>query len=285
MAQIHATVEANTDNVQSVARRNMQKANIQGINFIDFTQDANLQRKADYYLYIFNIAPRKFQVCRPPSWPMINFAACPANKPYVTVGRVPSTINEVSLVVDRTVVTGITGERFATDLLNPSNIGVNIWTEITDEQISWIDGGTDDLTRRGMFWSRDETPSETELTMTKERMEKHYKALLVQADAYERENRQKEIGPEHRLAAEYFHYKARWHVVAEVPNFCSNCGDLVRPGLAYHATPFGTICVIDWKGAVMAGVKTRTDVPEEFRWWTDNEHRGPGRPRKEELAV
>ncbi len=276
MPQIQARVETNSAIAQAVARRDMQKANLEGIAFVDFTQDANLQRKPDYYLYIFNIAPRKFQVCRPPSWPTINFAACPKDQRYIAVGRVPSTVNEVSLVVDRTVVTGIAGERFATDLLNPSNIGVDIWTEITDEQVAWLDGGTDDLTRRGIFWSRNETPTETELTMARERMEKHYKALLMQADAYQRENRQKEIGPEHRLAAEYFHYKALWHVVAEVPNFCPNCGEAVRPGLAYHATPFGTICVMDWHGAVNAGVKAKADVPEGFRWWA---------ARKDEVAV
>ncbi len=284
MPQVHATVSVGTPAAVAKAVGDMQRENIKGISFVDFTQDANLQRKPDYYLYLFNISPRKFQVCRPPSWPMINFAACPAGKKYELVGRVPSIVNEVSLVVDRTVVTGIAGERFATDLLNPTNTGIDIWKEITDGEISWLDGGTDDLTRRGMFWSRNEVPSEDELRMAKSRMEQHYKSLLQQADSLERENRQKEIGPEHRMAAEYFHYKAHWHVVAETPNFCPNCGEAVRTGVAYHATPFGTMCVIDWQAAVRAGVKTRADVPEEYRWWAETETRGPGRPRKEELV-
>ncbi len=278
--QADATVTAIPlqQDTQGISRA--QQENMRYVQLIDFTADANLQRAPDYYVYIFNIAPRKFEVRRPPSWPLVTFAACPKGQPYALVGKIPSTVNERSTVNDREIVVGYQGERFATDLLNPTNLGTDIWREITDDQISWVDGGTDDLTRRGLFWSRNETPTADELAKATDRMERHYKALLAQGDEYFRTNRQREIGPEHLRAADHYHYKAQWHTIAEVPHTCPNCGEAVRPGIAYHMNAMNVICVLDWKRAVESGVKAKEDVPHELRWW-----KGPGRPPKEEVEV
>jgi hypothetical protein len=265
MPEVHAKIIDASPQTRSAALHNMQRDNMQGVQFIDFTQDANLQRPADYHVYLFNIAPRRFEVRRPPSWPLITFPACPADKSYVMVGRVPNVVQEITMVVDRTVVNGIRGERFATDLLNPSNLGIDPWAEVTDEQVAWIDGGTDDLTRRGMFWSLNETPEPQELAMAKSRMERHYRSLLKHGDELFRANRHREIGMEHHLAADYFHYRAQWHFVAEAPNFCPNCGEDVKPGIAFHMNN-GVLCVIDWQRAVAAGAKRIDEVPEEHRW-------------------
>jgi hypothetical protein len=255
-----------------------QAENFKTVRITDFRGDANLNREIEYFLYIFNIAPRKFAVCRPPSFPLMNFSACPAGQPWALVGRVPNIVNEKWIDADSGEIRtrGMMGERFATDLLNPANVGIDIWAEITDDQLKWVDGGTDDLTRRGMFWSRNEVPSAQELANAKDRMQRHYKVMLQQADelAVDPKTR-REIGMEHHLAAEYFRAKSSWHIVAEIPVTCPNCGDSIREGIAYHMGPLGP-CIIDWKRAVAAGVRKKEDVPEEARWWDEKDFAARG---------
>lgn len=264
--------KVNTDNpvLRADARRKEQELNMLGVRFVDFNGDPNVTREPDYYLYIFNIAPRSFMIRRPPNFPCLTLAACPEGQSYALVGRVPNVVNEKWIDDNgQTQNRGILGERFATDLLNPSNLGIDIWAEITDDQMNWIDGGTDDMTRRGLFWSRNERPTEDELRRAKAKMERHYRALLTQADKLHREGKMAEIGPEHHYAADYFRVKSLWHTVAELPSECPNCGDEVKKGIAFHMTTIGTVCVLDWKRAVQAGVKKKEDVPEDMRWWKE----------------
>lgn len=266
-----ATIVENSAAAQAESVKLMQASNMQTVRLIDFNADANATRPPDYYLYVFNIAPRSFQVRRPPSFPLVTLAKCAVGKPYELVARVPSTVNEKWIDADsgEPRYKGITGERFATDLLNPANLGIDIWQEITDENESWIDHGTDDLTRRGVFWTRNQVPSEEELAQAKSRMERHYRTLIAQAEDLSHDpKRIKEIGREHHAAADYFGLKATWHVIAEAPSFCPNCGEPIKAGLPYHRNSFGDKCVLDWKRTVAAGAAKKEDVPEELRWWT-----------------
>ena len=76
---------------------------------------------------------------------------------------------------------------------------------------------------------------------------------------------------------------ASWHLRTAIQEACPNCGDQINPGIAYHSSSVGGVCVLDWARTVKAGVKSRDDVPMEARWWEEEsepEHRGPGRPRK-----
>ena len=261
-----------------------QGQNMKGVRFHDFRGDPYVDREPDYYLYVFSTVNRVFVVERGTQFSKITLSACPPEQPWAMVARVPAVVNAKEPDENGEVrLRPIYGERFATDLLNPANLGVDIWAEITD----WVDsGGTNDLTRRGLFWSRNEVPTAEELSKCKLRLEKHYKEVLLHADRLARENRLQEIGPEHHIAADYFHVRSTWHVVAELPSLCPNCGENITKGVGFHTTPQGIFCIIDWQKAVNAGIKTKDDVPEDLRWWNkpdpeqEIEHRGPGRPRK-----
>jgi hypothetical protein len=264
-------LENKSTNAAEWERRQMAAEAIRTVRLIDFRGDANVDRPADYYLYIYNIAQKKFTVHRPPNFPSITFAGCPSGQPYALVGRVPNVVNEkwIDGVSGEVRVRGIQGERFATDLLNPSNTGIDIWGEVPDE-MSWIDGGTDDLTRRGLFWTRNSVPTPDELNRARAKMETHYKKLLQQADQlYSDPATRREIAPEHHIAAEYFKVRAQWHIIAEVPAVCPNCGETTKPGVPFHVNSIGVVCVQPtaeaWKRAVQAGVKTKADVPDEFQ--------------------
>src|SRR5208283_5287715 len=104
-----------------------------------------------------------------------------------------------------------------------------------------------------------------EVQACRSRMENHYRSLLDNGDDLDRNNRRREIGPEHHKAAKYFDYKAQWHYTQTAPTPCPNCGELVRPGLAYHMNGANMVCVLNWQRAVMAGVKKMEDVPARER--------------------
>lgn len=235
---------------------------------IDFRQDPNLNRKPDYVLHIFSIARVPFVVRRPPNFPILTLRACPPASPYVEVAVVPNVVNYrwVDSVSGEVRSLGESGERFATDLLNPANLGVDIWAG-ADDSVSWVDSGGADLTRRGVFWTRNAVPAPFELDRARSRMERHYKNLIAQADELMQNGERRALNPEHHLAAEYFKLKTAWHSIAQVSLACPNCGEDVGPGLAYHRSSLGMICVLDWKRTVESGVKTRDDVPENHRWW------------------
>jgi len=273
---VDARIEDKPDpNVSEYSRRLIQSEAMRTVRLIDFRGDANAERPPDYYLYIFNIANRKFEIRRPPNFPLMTFAGCPLGQPYALVGRVPNIVNEKWVDADsgETRVRGIMGERFATDLLNPSNTGIDIWGEIPEE-LSWLDsGGTDDMTRRGLFWTKNAEPTTEELAMSRAKMEKHYRQLIQHADIlYSDTATRREIGREHHMAADYFKARSQWHIVAETPIICENCGEMLKSNVAFHIGPTGFMCVRDWKRTVAAGAVKREQVPEESRWWEDKAH-------------
>lgn len=260
----------------SVSKTMMQSENMQTVQLIDFTKDANVSRPPDYFVYIYNIAYRTFEIRRPPYFPIVRLSACPPTEPYVKVMSIPNIVNEkwVDSASGEIRNRGTQGERFAMDLINPANIGVDMWASVSAEA-SWIDGGTDDMSRRGLFFSRNDPPTQEELDKAKARLETHYRRMLAQADELSRDPKTfREIGPEHHAAAEYFRVKASWHVIAELPSVCENCGETIKPGIPYHVNGVGVICIRDWQATVKAGVKKREDVPEELRWWKEKESKG-----------
>ena len=266
--------------------------------------DPNFNRKPDYWINVFNISSLSFVRHRPVDFPTIRIEACPKGQPWMLAVRVPNIVNYkwTSAETGQPSFSSIRGERFATDLINPANLGEQMWIEITDPMMDEMHGGSDDLSRRGVFWSRrqpfnhcavcdsdkicpdHDVPSAEDLTRARTRMERHYRLLTQRADAMANDPKTRgDIGEEHHHAADYLHINAAWHLRTQVQEGCPNCGEPVNPGIAYHMSSMGP-CILDWKRAVSAGIKMKADVPEEHRWWTeekvangDPEHRGKSR--------
>lgn len=240
--------------------------------------DPNFNRKPDYWINIFNISPVEHIRHRPVDFPTIRIAACPPGKPYICAVRVPNIINYkwVSAETGQPSFVAIKGERFATDLINPGNITDEMWRDSYNPDMDQMHGGGDDLSRRGVFWSKNDVPTPEELKMAKTRMEKHYRECVQKAEDLARQGKTGEIGGEAHIAADYLRVNSTWHVRTAVQEPCPNCGEMINPGIAFHASAFGSLCVLDWKRAVSAGVKAKADVPDEARWWAKEDDR----PRK-----
>jgi|SRR5579862_3522895 len=310
MPEVGASILSKQPYHQAIERK-MSAENSPGVHFVDLRADANLMRAPDYFITLFNIVDRKFVIQRPPSFPMIVLAPCPRDKPWKAVARIPNIVNEKFVAAEsgETQIRGIIGERFATDLLNPSNTGIDMWADISDDAALWIDKGTDDMTKRGLFWAGGRQPgrevlcdncgavedtedrileghdrraycrkcdqvysprpNDADLAKCKGRLERFYRQLLTQAEEYARNQQFREIGYEHHLSADYFGLNSSWHQTIQAPQLCEYCGDAIKAGIAYHMSSSGLMCIRNWKSAVKAGVKQRSDVPIEERWWKD----------------
>lgn len=268
--------------------------------------DPNFNRRPDYWINIFNITPVEHKRQRPVDFPQIVLRACPKEKPWIIAFRAPNIVNYkwVSADTNQPGFHSLRGERFATDLLNPANLGENIWAATVNGDIDLMHGSGEDLTRRGFFWEIrqkadsyceacehpsdpcpvHDVPSAEALRRTKIKLEAHYNVMVKQGEKLASDPKTSgEIGEEHHRAADYLHVNASWHRQTTVQESCPNCGDTINPGIAYHASSVGGVCVISWERACKAGVVRREDVPIDCRWWTEEsepEHRGPGRPRK-----
>ena len=118
-------------------------------------RDPNYNRKPDYWINLFNTQPVEHTRHRPLDFPTIKITACPKGQPWVLALRVGNIVNykQPSTDTGEPVFSSITGERWATDLVNPANLGTNMWAGAYSSEVEQMHGGGDDLARRGVFWS------------------------------------------------------------------------------------------------------------------------------------
>lgn len=240
------------------------------------TSDYMLNRAPDYYVYLFNIAKQEYKVSR---LPLIKEMTIPARKDgekYTLITRLPSPFkypkgnvdsNDIDIVV-------IDAKRFAMDIINPDNLGLD-----QDAVITQTLAQGNNLGKLGVFWSLNEEPTEAELKSATVRLEKHYKSLLDEARAVEI-SKPAELGallsPAHHMAADYFHETFTWHNKPVHKENCPRCGAPANVGAPFHALEGGGLCVGDWDAAIKAGVRSRAQAYEA----TENEKYAPKQPAK-----
>jgi hypothetical protein len=267
MAEATHGVTAGTEPLVRHAQSKMAAEN--GIT--NFMVDANSLRPIDYFVYIFNVGARSHRVTNG----VLKSVYVPGVKPgqkYVLAFKLPNIVTQTyqDQVTEQLRTHGEDGRRVAMDLINPANMGIDQDFEINPADV--VSTGAD-LSRWGLFWSLHEVPTEEELSKAIKRMEKHYRFLIQQADNFARTNNFTLIQDYHHLAADYFQYKSSWNTLVEIPEVCPLCGGTSKKGVAIHALPEGCGGVLDWKKAVSSGLKAKSDVPEDARWWKEEKKR------------
>lgn len=238
----------------------MTRANNLDWNFS--TADYMLNRAPDYFVYVFNLAKQAYTISR---LPLIKEMIIPARKEgqkYAMVTRLPSPFkypkgnvdsNDIDIVV-------IDGRRFAMDIVNPDNLGLD-----QDSVIVQNLAQGNNLGKLGVFWSLNAEPEEEEIKRATARMEKHYRSLLEQARAVETSNPaalSETLSPAHHAAADYFHETFNWHKKEVHMESCPRCGAPAKSGAPFHAIDGGGLCVGDWDAAIKAGVRSRAQAFE-----------------------
>jgi len=216
-------------------------------------ENPNMVRQAEYFIYVFNVGGKN----HPITHPLVkgNIPACPPGERYKLAFKLPNIMTQVwaddATGLPRTHAEY--GERVATDLINPANLGIDQWANLDESQI--ISSGQD-MAKFGVFWSLSEVPSDEELVKITEKMKKHYRVLIGRADELARKGKLEDITQDMHMAADYFQYEASWHAQVEMPTNCPNCGEKIRKGIAYHKNSMDMVCVIDRKRYEAATGKT-----------------------------
>jgi hypothetical protein len=250
MAGIDAIITPSARLSESMTESNRYKFNFA-------LQDYLMGRKPDFWVYIYNVGEQAHNVYRPPLLANLHIVPCPHGKPYVQCARLPQPLLTPQGSVDSDEITIIPADtrRFAMDIINPDNLGLDQDTHITKAT-----NIGNDLGKKGVFWSLNNPPTQQELDAAKRRMEAHYNNLLEKARVVETSDPKslnEILSPEHHIAADYYGVETSWHGKRSRPMDCPNCGDRIKVGVAFHKTEEGTLCILDWKRAVASGVRTK----------------------------
>ena len=226
---------------------------------ISTTYDPDLIPRADYYIYIFTISKRAFMVklsCR-----YSRVSRCPrvarmSDTSFVV--RLPNLVPQI----DREGGVGDLmrrthrAELVAMSLVNPNNLSLD---QDATPAPGTVTGIGNNLTVQGVFWTRNEKPTEDELKAAEGRREKYYRTLLNRARVLENTNPkalEEELNQDYRLAAQYFGEETSWYRAHAAKGICPNCGESITLGVAFHKNKeLDMICIIDPIRAAAAGVK------------------------------
>ncbi|MGH7441584.1 MAG: hypothetical protein ACREKE_02800, partial [bacterium] len=262
---VDATISSTSSLAVEQTREMSHQENVKNlpIGFVGFTTDPNVDRPPDYYIHIYNISPMSFFLTKPPLAPIFNIPPCEPGTPYRLIASLPNVVNQkhIDSSTGQILNTGFRGEAVANDILNPSNTSGTPWSDKED----WMNVGTD-LTTQGCFWSRENPPSAADLAKAKSRMERRFTQIVEEGNKLHTAGKLAEINPDHHQAAAYFHLQTPWHRTYEAPVSCPSCGEEIKAGVAFHRNSANTICILDWKRSVEAGIKDLMDVPFDQRW-------------------
>lgn len=255
-----------------ILRPDLSAAGTKGLNdhYLNNNIDPGAFRPPEYFVYIYSVSQKQFEVNRPPHIPRLILKGCREDKEYVECAKLAHPFEQS----DRDVDNGEVRVRFH----NASKIAIDILCpEAVDMDSALAPGAnTVDLRAQGLFWSRNNPPTAEEIKKAHGRREKYYRERLERATALEYTNPKElaeRINEDDHLAADYFGEEYSWHkkrvkkappVAAKVD--CPYCGESIKPGVAFHKTDDGEFCVLDWKRALESGRVTKKQVPEDKRW-------------------
>ena len=203
------------------------------------------------------------------------------------MARIPQPYQQpdVEQVNGRIVAVAHDARRVAQDYCNASNTSLDQDLTIPPQNVF---GWGNNLSKQGVFWIEKEKckfdskedeeknlnphPPEEVIAKAEARREQYFRTLIDEARAVEISAPQElanTIMQDHHMAAEYFGEEYSWHKRRVQAVQCPNCGEQKPKGRLFHKGEFG-FCVEQsqaaWKAAVNSGVKTKADVPDDFKW-------------------
>jgi hypothetical protein len=213
---------------------------------MQFTAEAGLTTMLapNYVLYIFNIGPM--------SWKGVNAISkgsagryeiqpCERGRPFSKPIIIPSIVVDTYMIEDEIKTHSVTGEFMCQDIVHPM-LGQN-W--------SWGQN-LDDF---GVFWTRNNPPTNAELEQARAKMEATFRLALTEASGLEAAGTTgpRDITPLMRYAADYFEEDRPWNRIYRKTAECPACGGPTKPGTAVHTCG----AVLDWPSAIKFGLKTK----------------------------
>jgi hypothetical protein len=250
--------------------------------------DRNMLRDPDRWIHVFSVSQRSFLVDRAPLWVKLHLQGCKKGERYVPVAHVPDPLIQKVHNTENGRHRGEAhdGLRCAIDLLNPNNPTFDPdWNPAPEMAAMFGSSKGCDLFAQGLFISLNEIPSEAEISKAEERRNRRYRALIAQADSLEQVNRKEleeflkgEDGTDLRMALDFYGEQRQYHKPMIATRSCPNCGEAIKSGVAFHLLPNNAYCINDWQRAVDAGIKTKSDVPVNLRWFDEEAEQDEATP-------
>lgn len=233
--------------------------------------DLNLVRKPERFIYVYSISKKGFTIERPPLFPCVRVPACSASERFKMVAKIPDPFVQAIQNTENGRLRGEAhdGLRVAIDLINPNNLSSDPDWVCPDHLQGLVATGYGcDLSKQGLFVSLTPEPTEDELKKAEAKRHKYYDGLRREIELTpEREVVAKVyMNDDFGMMADYFGIEYTWHKKQTAFASCPNCDARIPMGVAFHQMG-NVICVLDWKRAVDAGVKSKADVPDEKKWW------------------
>jgi hypothetical protein len=207
-----------------------------------FTPDQAPQLAPPYKVYIFNLSPMEWTVEKGSAGRYM-IKSCDPGESHSDPVVLPSVVMDSYFIESEMKTHSVSGEFMAQDIVHPT-IGAN-----------WSFGqNLDDL---GVFWTRNENPTEAEIGKARTRMEGTFRKLLTMATSIETSGRLDDITPLMRIAASYFGEDRPWNKIYKKLSECPGCGDPAKPGIIRHSCGY----IFDLDRAMIAGYLT----PEQYQ--------------------
>lgn len=194
------------------------------------------------HVYVFSVFPQEKLVAKG-TLGVYRIPGCPSGADISPPLRIPKIVMSSYFdAASQSMKTDIMkGEVLAQDIVRPFTVA------------DWSVGNV--LEDYGVFWTRNETPTETEITAARGRLEKTFRLHLQEATRLETTDQLEFITPTMRLAATYFKEDRAWNRIYKKMDACFACGGDVRAGVIMHSC--GAIMPGRWRDAVLAGLKTK----------------------------
>jgi len=153
------------------------------------------------------------------------------------------------------------------DLLNPGNFTGNPYSG-SDNPDFFANRSGCNLIAEGFWPSVHEVPPESEIKQAEKARDSRFRyltreALRLAAVSTKELNEFLQQWPDTHLAMDALGLSANWHTANDVRVACTNCGDAIKQGLAFHKSSVtDRICVVDPMKAYKAKAITRDEYEE-----------------------
>ena len=259
MPNVNATIASGTRNARRLTRAKMMEMNPEPEAILD----ANIRRKPEYYVYIYNVSTMEQRVARPWAHPELVIPACEPDQPYSQPAVLPDIVQDRA---DRVGswdigIRGVDGKFLAQDALHPDLIGGDWKSYRRIGTANAANLGTD-LYALGCWWSLSNPPTEEEVETARERLAATYRLEIQAANALQMQGKSAEITPMMHRAADFFDLQLAWHTELAARQVCPGCGEKVAVGMTRHMPKDKCGYVFDWNRAIRSGMATKAEADD-----------------------
>lgn len=225
-------------------------------------------REPKRIIYVHTVARKPETVTRI-LFPRLQLRACERGERYVTCCAIPDPICQTSPDQERggSRIDEHDGWRAAIDMLNPRNFSADPFLGSNNPDFFANRNGSN-LIALGFWPSLNAEPAEAEIRLAETNRDKRYRWLARESTRLAARSKKDldeflQTYPETYTALDALQIKTDWHTPQTVTSACPNCGDEIKPGLAFHKSSVtDKICVIDPNKAYKAKAITKDEYEE-----------------------